>query len=275
MIKVVLLTDLDNTIIHGKKKYRTGDICVEKDNSGKEITYMGSGTFKRFLFVQEQYKDILEIIPVTSRSEAEYLRILDTGLLNFHYAFIDNGAGLMEGNVRYTKGVWGESGEAFSLNPYLGALEQCVDRVRLVDDCFYYGKLKDGVTVDDSVVLGKTAEGSCVYLQRSGNKLYLLTDKASKENAIKAVYAYNKVYGCGDICLICAGDSVMDTVMAKWADTAVFSDDVRLSGTGSCTAGIQFVRNSGDNLINAVLDNVTRLCEEAKKKSAGVWDFTK
>lgn len=95
MIKVVLLTDLDNTIIHGKKKYRTGDICVEKDNSGKEITFVGREALKRFLLVQEQYKDILEIIPVTSRSEAEYLRILDTGLLRFRYAFIDNGAGLI------------------------------------------------------------------------------------------------------------------------------------------------------------------------------------
>ena len=67
MIKVVLLTDLDNTIIYGKTKYRTGDICVEKDAGGKEITFMGREAFERFALVQDKYKNILEVIPVTSK----------------------------------------------------------------------------------------------------------------------------------------------------------------------------------------------------------------
>lgn len=265
MIKVVLLTDLDNTIIYGKTKYRTGDVCVEKDAGGKEITFMGREAFERFMLVQDKYKDILEIIPVTSRSMAEYIRIADTGILKFRYAFIDNGAGLMEGHMRCTRGVWGELDKAFSLEPYLGILGQYVDRVRLVDDCFYYGKLKDGITVDDSVVLGKTRAGYGVYLQRSGCKLYLLTDKTSKEAAVKAVLGYNRVYGCGGVHIVCAGDSVMDAVMAKWADTAVFSGAVRLPGAGLYGAGIQYVENHGDNLVNAILDKVTVLCEEAAR----------
>lgn len=264
MIKVVLLTDLDNTIIYGKTKYRTGDICVEKDAGGKEITFMGREAFERFALVQDKYKNILEVIPVTSRSYAEYMRIADTGLLKFRYAFIDNGAGLIEGNVRCTRGVWGETGKAFSLEPYLGILRQYVDRVRLVDNCFYYGKLKDGVTVNDSVVLGRTGAGHDVYLQRSGCKLYLLTDRTSKEAAVKAVLGYNKVYGCGGVYIVCAGDSVMDVVMAKRADTAVFSNDVKPSDAGLYGTGIQFVENCDDNLVNVILDKVTVLCEEAQ-----------
>lgn len=244
----MLLTDLDNTIIHGKTKYRNGDICVEKDACGKEITFMGREALARFILAQDKYKDILEIIPVTSRSQAEYIRIADTGILKFRYAFIDNGTGLMEGHVRCTRGIWGELNEAFSLEPYLGILGQYVDRVRLVDNCFYYGKLKDGVTVNDSVVLGKTGTGYGVYLQRSGCKLYLLTDRTSKEAAVKAVLGYNEVYGFGGVHIVCAGDSAMDAVMAKWADTAVFSNAVKLPGAGSYSACIQFVENRGDNL---------------------------
>lgn len=263
MAKVVLLTDLDNTIIHGRKKYRDGDICVERDISGKEITYVGENAFKRFIALQERYIDILEIIPVTSRSEAEYLRIIDTGVLNFRYAFVDNGAGLMKGRQRFIEGVWRKSNRVSNITPYLSTLESYVDRVRLVDDCFYFGKIREGRHIDDYIVLEENVNGSKIYLQRSANKLYLLTDRVSKGNAAKAVANFNNLYGNGSMCILCAGDSIMDVAMSDYSDIAIFSDSVKLSDVSGVRASIQFVKDSGDNLINSILDNVERACKKA------------
>lgn len=234
---------------------------MEKDNSGKEITYTGREVFERLMRVQDKYKGVVEIIPVTSRSEAEYLRIENTGLLRFRYAFIDNGAGLMVEGKRCVDGVWGEENKVACLEPYLSVLECCVDRIRLVDNCFYYGKLRDGICVGDSVVIGKTVAGQKIYLQKSGSKLYLLPGTVNKRNAVKAVLHFNEMYG-GDMHLVCAGDSAVDVPMAECSDTVVFSDSIKPFIVGCEQCDIHFVENIGDNLARAVLDIVARLCKE-------------
>lgn len=262
-IKIVLLTDLDNTIIHGERKYKPGDICVERDIDGKPITYMGKLSLGKLLMLQAKYEGILEIIPVTSRSKEMYLRIINTGILNFRYGFICNGACLMVGDKQYTEGEWNIKELDTGLEGFTSVLGEYVDRVRLVDGYYYFGKIKDSYNIDtlaNQIGLGETDGGSRIFLQKAGRKMYLLTDKITKGNALRAVVDYSLMSGNQNIHIVCAGDSIMDIPMAKWSDTAIYSNNITKAELGSIRADIKLVSQENEGLAHAVLNEVYKLC---------------
>ena len=71
MKKILFACDLDNTLIHSWKHKREGDICVEWLN-GNEQGYIAEDTCEMLRKVMS----LVEFVPVTTRSVAQYQRIM-------------------------------------------------------------------------------------------------------------------------------------------------------------------------------------------------------
>ena len=89
---VLLFTDLDGTLIRSyRRKFDDDVICVERHRD-REFSFISS---KKLELLHNLIKnDNVLVIPITTRSEAEYRRIKIPDV-SFKYALIDNGARLL------------------------------------------------------------------------------------------------------------------------------------------------------------------------------------
>ena len=89
---VLLFTDLDGTLIRSyRRKFDDDVICVERHRD-REFSFISS---KKLELLHNLIKnDNVLVIPITTRSEAEYRRIKIPDE-SFKYALIDNGARLL------------------------------------------------------------------------------------------------------------------------------------------------------------------------------------
>ncbi|MBQ3078611.1 MAG: haloacid dehalogenase [Clostridia bacterium] len=214
MSDILFACDLDNTLIHSYKHKKDGDICVEWID-GKEQGYMS----KEVLALLRRIKDLVDIVPVTTRSVSQYLRISWPYSCKPKCAITTHGAKLLI-NEEIDRAWDADSGLLTSKAE--SALENIVSglektnlflRCRMVDQsyAFVYNKFEkisaeaaDQYPIPDSL-----------YRIRSGKKTYFIPKGIDKGNAVMR-YMKDKAYKT----LFCAGDSKMDLAMLDAADIA-------------------------------------------------------
>ena len=229
--------DLDNTLIHSYKSKREGDICIEwiKD---KEQGYISSEVIEMIRTI----KDKATIVPITTRSVEQYLRICWDKILVPKYAITTNGAILLtEDDI---DGPWFKESENIleiyrdELDSVLGKLEKENDyiRCRLVDNMYVFSYCKEGVDISEKVI--KYSKSTSLQVTASGKKLYFLPPEFNKGVALKRLcdrmqFDY----------IIAAGDSEIDIPMLEKADCAFCRKDI-----------IEKVNNSNKNVFHNEID---------------------
>lgn len=207
---MIFATDLDRTIIHSSKFIQNRDdaICVEM-LEGKEISYMS----KRALLLLDKLKqkNTLKIIPVTTRSIAQFKRI--EPLQNLPFAITSNGGIILyygevlsPWNHKIKQLVERKVNEYHKIEDILVKYNSYLTRVpTLIDDIFFFTKVRENEKEEISSILEGELKNLNWEFTIQGIKLYIMPKEISKENALKFLREY-----LNDNFLITAGDGKLD-----------------------------------------------------------------
>lgn len=214
MKKILFACDLDNTIIRSFKKKKDGDICIEHIHE-KEQGYIDQTAVK---YLAELEKKLI-LIPVTTRSVEQYLRIKWPEDSVPGYAVTTNGALALENELMDED--WKKESEGLlkdykeELQRILSLLEAEDDylRCRCVDSMYVFAYCKEGVDV--AAKLEYYIPKTVLNVIASGKKIYFLPPEFNKGSALKRL-----IKKVGPDLVICAGDSDIDIPMLEMADIA-------------------------------------------------------
>lgn len=209
----LLACDLDNTLIHSYKRRRDDDICVELYD-GHEQSFISP----RALELLKQLAAQILLVPVTTRSIAQYRRIHWTEDFRPRYAVTSNGAYLLEGDTQ-------ENFLREVVEPYAEELESLhenfstderFDICRVVDGSFLYLRGRDNLDID------AVTFDTSLTVQHTGRKIYLFPPQLNKGNALELLAKKNPAEK-----IFAAGDSVIDLPMLELADVAFAPETLR------------------------------------------------
>lgn len=239
--KTIWFTDLDNTLIHSYKSIEPRDICVEH-KTGKKQGFINADILSKLIDLQRVPKNELQIVPITTRSYEQYLRIT---LFDVEHPLVvtTNGGRIIKkgtDNFKYLHQIFANNREELmKLRELFRVLhKEGASSLKLVDQMFLcaVGLEKElGDRLPDGLETSKI--GSKVYVALNNiNKLYAM------EYLLK---------GKGEHEVICSGDSELDFCMfGDIADTVYTLEENRgkfkRSGktvyTGSEYPGYEVVR---------------------------------
>lgn len=196
----ILFTDLDNTLIFSHHRKIGKPKIVVEYMDGREQSFM-----TRFSYDFFAAADYLRLIPVTTRTEKQFRRIVPPEPLAFPYAILCNGGKLLVNGEKDE--AWSKETESIAEKNY-DSLEEATDR--LIRLCKYdnihrpvtymrYVKSSDAETVYEEIK--KCVDPERVTVQRDGKKIYLFTHGVSKGSAI-----HRFMQGRGRELMLAAGD---------------------------------------------------------------------
>lgn len=244
----LIFSDIDGTLIFSAAKKRPEDIvCEYKD--GAEISCITPRQ-------AELFPKLSGIIPVTTRSVEQYLRINFPKGFSPKYALVDNGGTLL---------INGKPEREWTSNS-LSIVEKCAEElarcrramerdvhrcfeVRLVDGMFLFTKSD---SPERSLELIKAAAGNRVECFAVGAKLYAVPAEINKGSAAKRL----RERISPNSRTICAGDSAMDIPLLRIADAAVFPED--LSALADAPNRVVFPRERFPERVTAFLGKTLR-----------------
>lgn len=227
---MIFFTDIDRTLTHSKRFAKnTADMtCIEIYN-GEPINYMST---KAVGFLND-LKKIINIVPVTTRSVAQYNRITITRGLS--YAIVANGGIILKEGKPLSE--WAEligshqqlMGEYTYQKMYqlISMLHMYIDKpFRLVDNLFYFAKIAPPYTAKDiSSILNKILKGTEWTYAIQGIKVYVIPRYISKEAAVN--FLYQKIAHKSEH-KITAGDGKLDENLVKLGDIRFIPRDSEL-----------------------------------------------
>ena len=157
-----------------------------------------------------------EIVPITTRSVAQYRRILWPSGLEPAYAVTTNGGILLhEGKPeRLQGGRLAKDREELERLHGIYCADPCFIRCRIVDDTYLFVYCANACDAAEQAEKVRKSTYLSVYL--SGKKIYAVPEYISKERALE--YLKGRFRG---LPIIGAGDSVMDIGMLERVDTAL------------------------------------------------------
>lgn len=214
MKNVLFASDLDNTLIFSYKHRKEEDVCVEYLD-GKEQSFMTP----RSIDLLSEVICRSTLVPVTSRSVAQYQRIRIPGIPAPAYALTTNGAILLkEGEIDCQ---WQE--ESFriiapwveEMKRMLPVLENTAEvlRCRIVDEMYLFAACEDASQAQK--VQEMFALQTTLSVELTGRKVYFFPPALSKGMALKRL----RQRLLADT-VIAAGDSPIDRSMLQEADAA-------------------------------------------------------
>lgn len=197
MRKVLLLCDLDNTLIHSYKSATSTDICVG-EMDGREQDFMSAEAYSMLCELPEN----IQLVPITTRSEKQYKRIKWPEERTPKYAAVACGAKLL---IHDTVALTWNTYVKRLLDPYKNELERLQTEFGfvVVDDSYAFSKSQ----WVPPTLLPMYSDGSCVTALPPG------IDKGAVARFLKSTLCYNVV--------LSAGDSVLDVSMLNEADVAI------------------------------------------------------
>lgn len=215
----ILFTDLDGTLIFSAKRRTPTDIIVEQKD-GEPISCISA-------YQQEVLPALQNVIPVTTRSKEQYLRIRFPKGFSPKYAITDNGGNLLVDGApdpawaEWAKSVTEKAAEELSLAK--AALQIDPDRcfeIRMVDGLFLFTK-----SSHPEATLSRLGTGTLTESFFTGQKVYVIPKKLNKGDAAKRLLLRLRAEGeTGEV--VCAGDSRMDIPLLCIADAALFPEDI-------------------------------------------------
>lgn len=216
-LSLLFATDLDNTLLFSKKHRKPGDHCVEWLD-GKEQGYFSTETIRLLRLIAAR----AEIIPITTRSIAQYQRIVWPKGCRPRRAITTNGAYLFEDNTPVP--AWRETMRA-SAEDYAEICRQLARyktdtrfrRCRIVDTSYLFLYCKDDVAIAKTAA--ELQSTTSLKVEPSGSKIYLLPrglNKGAAFRRLKAACSKNIVR------TFAAGDTPMDLPMLQEADCGFY-----------------------------------------------------
>lgn len=215
MGRILFASDLDNTLLFSSLHRGDTDRCVEH-LEGREQGFCT----RRSLELLELLNGRVEFIPVTTRSAAQYRRILWPAPCAPRYAVTTNGGLLFHrgqedpewcGQSRALAAPWQE--ELLDLQGRLGQAPM-LKRARMVDGLYLFAACDDGESAQAGgrFFAGKTGLDIAV----SGRKVYFFPPPINKGTALQRLKERFRPDRT-----ICAGDSTIDLPMLRAGDVAV------------------------------------------------------
>ena len=214
--EIRLFCDLDHTLIYSHRIPIGSDKIIVEHLNGKEQSFMTRGTFE-FLCKQ----NCVHLIPVTTRSKAQYERIsVFRKELRCKYALICNGGILLVDGIEDP--AWHSETLAL-ISPELPELQATKELVQHVspslllhDVCGLFFYVKHNAPALFAEQIRQTASPKNICILHDRHKVYCLPSTLNKG---KAVERFAQRFG--DTVSIAAGDSEFDIPMLAYADTRI------------------------------------------------------
>ena len=215
----VLFSDLDHTLIYSFRCPIEGEKVLIERLNGKHQSYM---TAYAFSFFQEA--EWLSLIPVTTRSEAQYRRLLFPHAFHIQYAIICNGGKLLvdgsedrEWSAQTMQLVQNDLRDMELIGDQLRAL--CGYEIQTPECYYYYVKADDPGKICDS--LKNKNPNSNIQIECDHKKVYLFPNSINKGSAVQRfMRKYKTTVSVG------AGDSIMDIPMLNEVDYPLVSESL-------------------------------------------------
>ena len=224
--KILIASDLDNTLLVSHRNRRDGDVCVEMYN-GNEQTFMT----KRSIELLRQVNKKIGFAPVTTRSLEQYRRIMWPEGCEPEYAVVSNGAILL--NQGAIDEEWSQQirlvvsacrDEMMAQYERL-SLSKNFLRCHIVDDSYLF------LYCNEDTDVKACAEDCCRHtmldVEYLGRKIYLFPTGLNKGESLKRLKNF---LGCEYT--YAAGDSFIDVPMLNAADVS-FAPEVIQCMTGA------------------------------------------
>lgn len=214
-------SDLDNTLIYSYHRCIPEPKLPAEYLDGRILSYMTERTF-RFLSQQKKWL----FIPVTTRTEAQYKRIvIFQEQIPCRYALVSNGAVLLKDGV--VQEDWQK--ETFRLGDAgfqeIRRLRDYMENTPFSDHMHYeasgmlYFVPEDTVPVEQFLL--QCADTSKILICVNGRKVYCIPKTLTKGVAIQRLRSYLQIEK-----LISAGDSSMDVPMLNASDVALCPESI-------------------------------------------------
>ncbi len=249
---VHFFSDLDNTLIYSHRHALPGARLAAEWLDGREQSYM---TKKSFDFLAENVGHGLELIPVTTRTEAQYERLGDTlGRLGVRSALVCNGGVLLEDGQVREDWLWDTFALAErELRELPAAVEWLRERVpdrelHTARELMVYVRAEDPPAA--AAELKYAVGGLPLNVYFDSRKVYCLPASVNKGAALKRWMEYKRISRAA-----AAGDSVPDIPMLEEADLAFMPEAL---------AGL--VRNPRKRAAGGNGCFADFICEELKKE---------
>ncbi len=216
----ILFSDLDNTLIYSHRHELTGEKIPIEYLRGREQSYMTLLTYNSLINL-----DGIRFVPVSTRSEAQYRRLVFMDILHARHAIICNGGKLLiDGNE--DKSWTDETYEMVA--PYEKYLEEAIEifasigsigDIKRPEIYMCYATADDPKAVYDLLV---DAIGSDeIVSEYDARKVYLFIRGIDKGTAVKR---YVERFSADRV--IAAGDCRIDIPMLNEADYALAPKEI-------------------------------------------------
>lgn len=236
---LLLASDLDNTLLFSHRRRRPGDVCVEW-LEGAPQGFMTPAAWEALGSLPAGVR----LLPVTTRSVAQYRRIRWPEGAEPEYAVTTNG-GILLGKDGPDP-AWLAASQALAA-PFQADLQRLYDalpsqdwclRRKMVDGLYLFAVCPEGTDMDACAALFRGRQP--LDVEPSGRKLYFFPPglhKGAAADAARRLFAPDR--------LLCAGDSALDLPMLRLADLALVPDGALArqlpeSSVEVCPAGVRF-----------------------------------
>ncbi len=218
---MLFASDLDNTLLFSVSHRQAGDRCVEWLD-GNEQGFMTPETVS----LLETVQGLTRLIPVTTRSVAQYLRIRFP--VTPDYAVAANGAVLLHHGQPDAE--WAAETQSLLL-PWLKELERMESvipqrlpgrRLRRIDGAYLFLSCPNP---EDAAYCRSCLTDTTLSVQTTGRKLYLFPTPINKGAAVARL---RQRFGPSSV--IGAGDSPIDVSMLRECDWAIAPKDALVEG---------------------------------------------
>lgn len=218
---IYLFSDLDNTLIYShRRKFLAPKVAVEW-LCGKEQSYISQKAFKFF-----SSKHYFELIPVTSRTQSQYLRLIPI-MESFHskVALVCNGGKLIingESNKQWINKTYEIIREEVNETYYAGKLLEKKSQYHTLktdEELFFY--LSDPEPEQLSKKIKQSIDVSKVSVMYDNRKVYCFPHSLNKGQALKR---FLELFPC-DYSIV-AGDSLNDYPMVEYSNCSIFPSSI-------------------------------------------------
>ncbi len=215
---MIFASDLDRTLIYSKRSMGTVDsdsaLRLIETKNGQEISYMT----EKAISLLEEINALHTFIPVTTRTEAEYNRIILFKRLQQRFAITNNGAKILDMGLPdsdWSKIIASRLASCFDkveVQYYFSKISHAswVERMIEVDEFLVFQIIPEAVPVDELANFVLFLKKNDWTVSQQGRKLYMVPDCINKWDGLAYI---EQQLGKKVICA--AGDSELDMAMLK------------------------------------------------------------
>ena len=216
-----LFSDLDNTLIYSHNRKITQDRIVVEHLDGHEQSYMTKYTYEHFRFNEN-----IELIPITTRTLAQYSRLEFIDAFNIREAIVYNGG------MHLINGIEDFAWSKETMQMVNDQLEDFESAVTILEKNYagnhtvhrpvpYMAYVKTDSPKNACEEIREKVNLENVTVQNDHKKIYVFASRINKGTALQRFCKAKNLRA-----EMVAGDDVMDISMLNYADCAFVSEKI-------------------------------------------------